>query len=505
MDSSQADPLTGTVVAERYEVLERVATGGMGTVYRARQRGLERFIALKVLRPDLSVDRETITRFHREAKAMSLLTHPNTVRVFDFGGTPDGLLYLAMEFLEGELLTQRIAREGTLHPLTCAQFVLQILASLHEAHSKGIIHRDLKPDNIFLARVDGHGDPVVKVLDFGIAKIVHGDQRIDQLETQAGMVFGTPRYMSPEQAQGQALDARTDLYSVGVLAYHMLAGRPPYEDADAVVVMAKHIRERALPIRVAAPGSRVPKNLERAVLQALEKDRERRYASARAFATVIEASLGDAGRRAPRFSRWLLSALAAASLLFLASLVTAGLLAARNGHRARTTPSTNPAPHAASAPRAVAAPDPPPTNLTTRIESEPPGADVIVEGELAGTTPYEAPENSNEALRATLRLDGYAPEQVEVEAGETRSVSLTRQNPRVRRSETRMRRPSRPTQPRPRSTRPERPRARPAAMTARRPPAAAMKTRRPTAMRQAPRPARPAPEPSPPPDPYERW
>ena len=498
----QGDPLVGTVVADRYEITGRVASGGMGTVYRARQRGLERDIALKVLRPELNLDQDTITRFHREARAMSLLTHPNTVRVFDFGGTPEGLLYLAMEFLEGELLTQRIARDGQLDPMATIELVLQILASLHEAHSKGIIHRDLKPDNIFLARVDGHSAPVVKVLDFGIAKIVHGDRRIDQLETQAGMVFGTPRYMSPEQAQGQALDARTDLYSVGVLAYHMLVGRPPYEDNDAVVVMAKHIRERALPMRVAAPGTRIPRPVEHAILRALAKDRDHRYASASDFAATLRSVSRQTTTGRRHFRRLVWAGLAGSAVLFLAALATAGYLLVSANRKNATPDSPPPTPNVGSAPQAVEAPVLSDT-LTTRIESVPSGADLYVDGESVGTTPYEASEPAGTSINATLRRDGYSAERVEVPAGESRTVRMTRRRPRRAR-------PRPPTKRRVPRAREERRRAAsaahaPATMTSR------MSTRMatPSATKRAPTKRRPPPDRAPTPpiseDPYERW
>ncbi|MCC7539136.1 MAG: serine/threonine protein kinase, partial [Deltaproteobacteria bacterium] len=237
---THGDPLLGSVVARRYEVVSRIGVGGMGTVYRALQRPLAREVALKILKRELTGDPETVQRFHREARASSVLVHGNTVRVYDFGETSDGLLYLAMELLTGESLSGRLARPGSTSVVQAIDIASEILGSLAEAHSKGIVHRDLKPDNIFLARVDGHAEPVVKVLDFGVAKIITGDGSIDVLETQAGTVFGTPRYMSPEQAQGKKLDARSDLYSVGVLLFQMLTGRAPFTDDDAVIVMAKH-------------------------------------------------------------------------------------------------------------------------------------------------------------------------------------------------------------------------------------------------------------------------
>ncbi|MEM9191051.1 MAG: serine/threonine-protein kinase, partial [Myxococcota bacterium] len=292
-NEAQNDPLIGTTVAHRYHILERVGTGGMGTVYRAKQEGLARHVALKVLKKDLTWESDTVTRFQREAKAMSLLSHPNTVRVYDFGQLGEDQLFFAMELVEGEVLTAKIERDGPMEVRTAVRIARQILGSLGEAHSKGIVHRDLKPDNIILAQVEGDDHEVVKVLDFGIAKVIQGDREIDQLETQAGTVFGTPRYMSPEQAQGKKLDPRSDLYSVGILLYHMLSGRAPFLDDDAVVVMAKHIREKAPALRQLVPERPIPRSLNRAVAKAMEKDREKRYAEAESFSTALKETLRD--------------------------------------------------------------------------------------------------------------------------------------------------------------------------------------------------------------------
>jgi serine/threonine-protein kinase len=295
--ASRSDALLGTTLAERYEIIGRVGTGGMGTVYRARQVGLARDVALKVLRPEGSADRETVARFEREAKAMSLLLHANTVRVFEFGEDPSGYLYLSMELLEGESLTACLDREGALDVRKAIEITQQILRSLAEAHGKGLIHRDLKPDNIMLARIAGQAQPVTKVLDFGIAKVFKDDApQLDQLETQAGTVFGTPRYMSPEQAQGKPLDQRSDLYAVGVLLYQMLVGRPPFVDMEAVVVMSKHIRETPKPLRDAAPQRPIPPSLERVVLRALAKSASARPANAEEFDQALTACLAEVER-----------------------------------------------------------------------------------------------------------------------------------------------------------------------------------------------------------------
>jgi eukaryotic-like serine/threonine-protein kinase len=425
------DPLIGQTIAGRYEIIERLGTGGMGTVYRAKQASLGRPVALKILKKELNWETDTVTRFHREARAMSLLVHANTVRVFDFGmfdvgpdgARTDGLLYFAMELLDGELLTANIEREGALAVGEAIRVARQILGSLHEAHSHGIVHRDLKPDNIMLARVEGHGAAVVKVLDFGIAKVLRNDRKIDELETQAGTVFGTPRYMSPEQAQGHPLDARSDLYSVGVLLYHMLTGRPPFTDDDAVVVMAKHIRERPDSPRDAAPDRPIPRSLEKVVLRAIEKDRDRRFSSAASFAEALSATLPDVDREAVERTSMKPTVpklpLALAGLVVLLAVCASTYLIVTSGAAdAETT-------------RAVVRHDTPPApsepeSADLRVDSTPSGASVVWSGQELGVTPFTVRRPQGSVLEVEVRLHGYETARLEVRAGEARSVELVR-------------------------------------------------------------------------------
>ena len=241
---SPRDKLEGRIIAGRYEVLERVGVGGMGTVYRAYQASMDREVALKVLSRALTDDEQNVKRFHQEAKAASRLRHPNTITLHDFGQTEDGILFIAMEFLEGRPL-DGVLGDGPLDPVRAIRIMAQVCRSLHEAHKAGIIHRDLKPDNVYLTELEGEAD-FVKVLDFGVAKLKESSKEAGTL-TQAGMIFGTPRYMSPEQSQSQDLDARSDLYSMGVILYELLTGHPPFDADNPVAILIQHVHEAPPP------------------------------------------------------------------------------------------------------------------------------------------------------------------------------------------------------------------------------------------------------------------
>jgi serine/threonine-protein kinase len=279
------DPFIGTVVGERYRIVSRIGVGGMGAVYRVEHTMMRRDLAIKVLLPELGGKEEFARRFEREAESASRLTHPNIITVTDFGRMPDGSLFLVMEFLAGESLSEAIAA-GPMPVARALSIHRQILRGLEHAHGAGIVHRDLKPENIMLVERDGQRD-VVKILDFGIAKVTQPQSGGEAL-TQAGVIFGTPEYLSPEQALGEAVDARADIYSAGVILYEMMAGRRPFESEDKVKIISMHLSHAPPRIRDVNPTVDVPLPLEQAVMQSLEKSREHRFATATAYLQALD-------------------------------------------------------------------------------------------------------------------------------------------------------------------------------------------------------------------------
>ena len=282
-----SDPLIGIVVGERYRIVSRLGVGGMGVVYRAEHTMMRRDLAIKVLLSELSGRDEFARRFEREAESASRLGHPNIIAVTDFGRMPDGSLFLAMEYLAGASLTSVIS-EGPVRRPRALGIIRQILRALDHAHAAGVIHRDLKPDNIMLVERDGHPD-VVKILDFGIAKVTAPLSGQEAL-TQAGVIFGTPEYLSPEQALGEPVDGRSDLYAAGIILYEMLVGRRPFEADEKVKIISMHLAHAPPRMREVNAAVDVPPALEQVVMQALEKHRENRFASATAFLQALEDS-----------------------------------------------------------------------------------------------------------------------------------------------------------------------------------------------------------------------
>ena len=282
--TTKPDPLLGSVFDDRFEVIERIGRGGMGSVYRARQLTMGREVALKVLNPNIAEDEEAAGRFVREAKVASRLRHPNTIVIHDFGHCQQGL-YMALELLHGETLSARMKR-ARIPAVDTARYGAAIARSLAEAHAASIVHRDLKPQNVYLHEVHG-GTEVIKVLDFGVAKFVQDERtrlgEVTGFQTAKPTVLGTAQYMAPEQIRNQTLDGRCDLYALGVILYEMLAGRRPFEGDSPIIIMHMHMQEEPEPL----PES-VPEALRDLVHRLLAKLPANRPATAEDVAEALE-------------------------------------------------------------------------------------------------------------------------------------------------------------------------------------------------------------------------
>ncbi|MBK8480508.1 MAG: protein kinase [Proteobacteria bacterium] len=279
------DDLIGQVVASRYRVTEKLGEGGMGTVYRAEHVAIGKQLAIKVLLPEYARKADLKERFLREARAAAAIGHENIVDITDFGETPSGSVFFAMEFLDGQDLAHHVKKDGALSWPRAKAILLQICRALGAAHAKQIVHRDMKPENVILISREGRPD-FVKVLDFGIAKVSgasDGEQRL----TRTGMIFGTPEYMSPEQAQGHHPDHRVDVYAVGVIMYELLSGQVPFKADTFMGILTKHIFEEPVPPSRVNPEAHISPEVEAVVLKAMVKDRNHRYQSMAEMAAAI--------------------------------------------------------------------------------------------------------------------------------------------------------------------------------------------------------------------------
>jgi Serine/threonine protein kinase len=288
MADAARDPRVGTVVGDRYRVLGRIGEGGMGAVFRAEHILMKKVVALKLLHAEMGQVEEAARRFEREAQSASRLNHPNITSVTDFGRNHTGELFLVMEFVAGESLAELLAREGRLPVARACRLAGQILSALEHAHGQKVIHRDLKPGNVMLVQSpDPRLGETAKILDFGIAKITETTEG-EQPLTKGVMIFGTPSYMSPEQATGQEVDIRSDLYSCGIILYEMLTGQKPFDSEDVVKLMAMQVTAPPPAFVRVAPGADIPAGVEAAVMRALEKERERRFSTAAEFREALE-------------------------------------------------------------------------------------------------------------------------------------------------------------------------------------------------------------------------
>jgi serine/threonine-protein kinase len=293
---SAVDPNIGRDILDgQFQILQKIGSGGMGSVYKAAQPAMNRMVAVKILHPKLTNRKDLVSRFRREARAMSHLEHPNTVKVLLYGELDDGSLYIVMEYLEGKNLNQVVRKEGPLPPERAVPILIQVCGALQEAHLQGIIHRDLKPENIFLSTNGGLRD-YPKVLDFGLAKVTERELRPGSIMlTQEGMVFGTPEFMSPEQAQGKTLDARSDIYSLAVILYEVLTGKLPFDAKTPMEYIQAHVTKPPIALDQRVPGKKFPAGLGNALMKAMEKAPEKRFGSAAEFATALKPFGGGRG------------------------------------------------------------------------------------------------------------------------------------------------------------------------------------------------------------------
>lgn len=272
---SGAAGLPGSTLAGSYDLESLIGTGGTSMVYRAYHRQMQRPVAIKMLRSSLSSDEYSLKRFQQEARAVSQLTHPNVITVFDVGVSPHGEPYIVMEYLEGISLFSLIKTQGNPSVARCLHLFIQTCNALAHAHQKGVIHRDLKPSNIMLVNVDGDHD-FVKILDFGLAKLRSLTGEYQKL-TKTGDVFGSPSYMSPEQCTGSKIDARSDIYSFGCVMYEALTGKAPFRGSNSLEVIRKHLKEDPPPFKETRPDLLFPCSLETIVLKALRRNPDERY------------------------------------------------------------------------------------------------------------------------------------------------------------------------------------------------------------------------------------
>jgi serine/threonine-protein kinase len=443
-----------------YRIVSLLGEGGMGTVYLAQHPGIGRKAAIKVLHPDLARSPDLVNRFFNEARAANTIRHPGIVEVYDFGTLPDGATYITMEFLDGESLAARLKRVGRLPLATAAQFAHQMAGALAAAHAAGIVHRDLKPDNVFVVPAEEEeGRELIKVLDFGIAKLSTEPPGGSGVKTRTGTVMGTPVYMSPEQCRGtKEVDHRTDIYALGIILYEMLCGQPPFMSSGYGELIHMHIGTSPAPPRTHNPG--IPAELEAVVLKLLAKDAGQRYQSMGELQQALKASgawtmssprievapaTPPASRSepsvqttfstaasvidapAPKGRRWGGPAL-------VIGLVTAGAIAlvARKtpGQKAPPAPVALPSAAVPSSPPSPRAADPP-ASIAVSITSTPIGARLVRESDGAnlGVTPFKETWPKGSGMeRMRLELDGFRPEPfaVPLERGVDLSFPLTK-------------------------------------------------------------------------------
>jgi serine/threonine-protein kinase len=283
-----ADRRVGSILNERYEIIATLKSGGMGTVYQARQLMMNRIVAIKMLHQNMLTNIDALKRFRLEAQAASRLGMPNILTIYDFGLTPEGQPYMVMPFLDGVSLDEVMLKEHRLKPLRMLDISIQICAALSHAHANGVLHRDIKPSNIMLINDDDRTD-FVKIVDFGIAKIIDALDTASSSITKTGELYGSPAYMSPEQCHGSALDARSDIYSLGCLMYTALTGHNFFASDCMLQTMQKHLSEMPSPFSQVCPGVDLPHDLEAAVFKSLAKKPAERFQTMSQFKEELKA------------------------------------------------------------------------------------------------------------------------------------------------------------------------------------------------------------------------
>ena len=293
------DETIGQVISNKYKILELVGKGGMGNVYLAEVIDRKNtYVAIKMLHAQLSEDKVSVKRFQQEASAASDLQHPNLIQQYDFGMIDEKQPFLVMEYLQGDSLSQYIRENGPLNPVVCLRIFCQIMDGLKYAHDKGVVHRDIKPSNILLIKRAGEED-LVKVLDFGLAKLMPWSGKESQHLTKTGEVFGSPIYMSPEQCMGKKLEPSSDIYSLGITLYEALTGRPPFRGQNVVQTASKHLSESPPPFDIVCPELNLPLNLQNVVFKALEKNEANRYRNMTHFKDNLVYAITGQGKAGP--------------------------------------------------------------------------------------------------------------------------------------------------------------------------------------------------------------
>lgn len=300
--SGDSDTLDGSIkerlIDRRYRVLEKLGEGGMGAVYKVEHVRMGKLAALKLLRPDHALDKALKARFLQEARVVAKLSHPNTVQVFDSGELDDGGLFIAMEFVPGKDLAWQLKAHGPMAEAQAANIGAQLLASLQEAHEAGIIHRDIKPANVMLARRRKSGEEQVKLLDFGIAKLQEAEGR----KSTTGDFIGTPAYMSPEQIRGDALDPRSDLYSMGCLLFELVSGRQPFEGPNSISVLTQHYEAPVPRVTQVRADAQVSPGFQAVLDRAMAKRAADRFPDADAMRVALEQLNSDLGKKPSEFT-----------------------------------------------------------------------------------------------------------------------------------------------------------------------------------------------------------